>query len=177
MQQIIITWNDFANQAMFTGYVNWLCSLAMFTFDHSSLFTCYLGLSYHTPIKANYTCLLWTQYESRLSDWRILNLSCGFKILYNGSELRGPGGPRPEDGKNRVSCFFLIEVNPNYQMLFTVSKIIVLSQSNCILKSWKYRKITVHARTLIAFSQKWPFLEFQNLSSPTFVIQSSWNLI
>ena len=38
----------------------------------------------------------------------------------------------------------------------------------------KIQEITVRVRTLIAFYRKlWPILEFQNLYSPTFFIQSS----
>ena len=36
--------------------------------------------------------------------------------------------------------------------------------------------VTVRMRTLIAISRKWPFLEFQNLSSPTFFEVNARNL-
>ena len=47
--------------------------------------------------------------------------------------LKGVGGPRPGDGVSDM--VFLIEENPSYQMLFTLSKNIVPSQSYRVFKS------------------------------------------
>ena len=72
---------------------------------------------------------------------------------------------------------FLIEGDPSYQMLLTGSKKNGSQPKLSFFEISKIEVITVGERTLIVISQKWPFLEFQNLSSPTFFIQSSWNLI
>ena len=47
--------------------------------------------------------------------------------------LKGVGGPRPGDGVSDM--MFLIEENPSYQMLLTLSKNIVPSQSYRVFKS------------------------------------------
>ena len=90
--------------------------------------------------------------------------------------FKGAGGS-PSWGWSKSSfMLYLLEGDPSYQILFTGSKNFVPSRSYRILKSWNTGNYSMHAdfnRDL----RKMTILEFQNLSSPTFFIQSSWNLI
>ena len=83
------------------------------------------------------------------------------------NDFKGAGGPRTSGWSKSNIMLFVIERNPTYQMLFTRSQNIVPNKSYRILKFRKYR--SVRAQTLIAISQKWPFLEFQNLSPSSFL--------
>ena len=82
------------------------------------------------------------------------------KLRYNREKgylkgLNGAGGSSDREEYQLPDAFYWIKKYfPN--------------RSYKILKSGKIWVITVHEPTLNVFSRKWRFLEFQNLSSPTF---------
>ena len=85
-----------------------------------------------------------------------------------GLPLKGAGGSTTWGRSKSIFIMFLTEGSVSYQILFTRSKNIVPMLSDFeILKIWV---ITIRARTLNAISQKWTFLEIENLSSTNFEI-------
>ena len=108
--------------------------------------------------------------------------TCDVQLIHNWHTedkhtFNGAGGSLAWGWSKSRSMLFLIEEDPSYQLVFTGSKNFVPSQS--YIAFWNLENTGNYStwQTLIVISQKWPFSEFQNLSSPTFFIQSSWNLI
>ena len=88
--------------------------------------------------------------------------------------LRGPGGggsPTWERSKSSLTLF-VIEGNPSYQMLFTRSKKMFLAK---VINFWNFINACNYS-THANFKRDLPkldfFLEFKNLSSPTYKF---WN--
>ena len=88
--------------------------------------------------------------------------------------IKGAGGLRPGEGRNRVFCFWRRGVSAT-RCFLPAQKILFLAK---VIKFWNTENTGNYSimRTLNAFSRKCIFLEFQNLFSPTFFEVNAWNL-
>ena len=82
----------------------------------------------------------------------------------NPYSFKGAGGPRLEDGQNRVLWVFLTEGDPSYQMLFTWSKILFLTK---VIAFWNFEN-TGYYNMCANFYRDFPKMTIFGISKPIF---------